>query len=113
MANTVPFLSAGDRCYLWSPGYSPLFLATPARGSAQQQRVERCVLSSLASANTAQHAVVEQCIGKLKNQFRCLQKYHALHYDPERARNLATGCAILHNVCLHSSVPESAPDPFV
>ncbi|CAN7985904.1 unnamed protein product, partial [Ixodes hexagonus] len=49
----------------------------------------------------------------LKNRFRCLQRYRALHYDPDRACNIATACAILHNVCLYSSIPEPAPEPLV
>lgn len=42
----------------------------------------------------------------LKNRFRCLQRYRALHYDPDKATDIITACAILHNICLYCKVPE-------
>lgn len=45
-------------------------------------------------------SVVERCIGLLKSRFRCLQRYRALHYEPERAANIVAACAVLHNLCL-------------
>lgn len=42
---------------------------------------------------------VEQAFGVLKMRFRCLQRYRTLHFAPDRAANIVTACAILHNIC--------------
>lgn len=54
-------------------------------------------------------SIVERCIGMLKNRFRCLQRYRTLHYDPAKATNIVTVCAILHNICIHCNLPEPEP----
>ncbi|KAH7965647.1 hypothetical protein HPB49_009260 [Dermacentor silvarum] len=45
------------------------------------------------------HLLVERCIGLLNSRFRCLQKYHALHYEPDRAANIIAAGVVLHNLC--------------
>nr|XP_050027951.1 putative nuclease HARBI1 [Dermacentor andersoni] len=52
------------------------------------------------TAHAAMRSVVERCIGLLKSRFRCLQRYRALHYEPDRAANILAACAVLHNLCL-------------
>nr|XP_054919806.1 putative nuclease HARBI1 [Dermacentor andersoni] len=52
------------------------------------------------TAHAAMRSVVERCIGLLKSRFRCLQRYRALHYEPERVANIVAACAVLHNLCL-------------
>ncbi|XP_065300951.1 putative nuclease HARBI1 [Dermacentor albipictus] len=52
------------------------------------------------TAHAAMWSVVERCIGLLKSPFRCLQRYRALHYEPDRAANIVAACAVLHNLCL-------------
>ncbi|XP_070386369.1 putative nuclease HARBI1 [Dermacentor albipictus] len=52
------------------------------------------------TAHAAMRSVVERCIGLLKSRFRCLQRYRALHYEPDRAANIVAACVVLHNLCL-------------
>nr|XP_050038379.1 putative nuclease HARBI1 [Dermacentor andersoni] len=52
------------------------------------------------TAHVAVRSVVERYIGLLKSRFRCLQRYRALHYEPDRAANIVAACAVLHNLCL-------------
>ncbi|KAH7942095.1 hypothetical protein HPB49_020527 [Dermacentor silvarum] len=52
------------------------------------------------TAHTSVRSVVERCIGLLKSRFRCLQRYRALHYEPDRATNIVAACTVLHNLCL-------------
>ncbi|XP_072142665.1 putative nuclease HARBI1 [Dermacentor andersoni] len=50
--------------------------------------------------HASMRSVVERCIGLLKSRFRCLQRYRALHYEPDRTANIVAACAVLHNLCL-------------
>nr|XP_050036101.1 putative nuclease HARBI1 [Dermacentor andersoni] len=52
------------------------------------------------TAHAAMRSVVERCIGLLKSRFRSLQRYRALHYEPDRAANIVAACVVLHNLCL-------------
>ncbi|XP_077507094.1 uncharacterized protein LOC144116251 [Amblyomma americanum] len=55
--------------------------------------------------HSALRSVVERTIGVLKSQFRCLQRYRALHYEPEVAAKIVVACAVLHNVCIYARQP--------
>ncbi|KAH7932913.1 hypothetical protein HPB49_004892 [Dermacentor silvarum] len=55
--------------------------------------------------HTAMRAVVERCIGILKERYRCLQKYRALHHEPGRAGHIVAACVTLHNICLAAGEP--------
>lgn len=44
--------------------------------------------------------LIELCIGRLKNVFRCLHKHRVLHYSPLTASNIIYACATLHNIRL-------------
>ncbi|CAN7987246.1 unnamed protein product, partial [Ixodes hexagonus] len=101
-------LIESNECLLGDSGY-PLepWLLTPIPGNPTGAEEE------FNKKHRSTRSVVERCIGMLKNRFRCLQRYRALHYDPERACNIATACAILHNICLYSTIPEPAPEPLV
>ncbi|KAG0414179.1 hypothetical protein HPB47_008679 [Ixodes persulcatus] len=85
--------------------------------SDENSAVHQCTVSHVLHEVT--NAIIDhlgpswRCIGMSKNRFRCLQRYRALHYDPDRACNIATACAILHNVCLYSTIPEPSPEPLV
>lgn len=61
------------------------------------------------SAHSSLRSVVERTIGVLKSRFRCLQRYRALHYEPETAAKIVAACAVLHNVCIYSRLPQLAP----
>ncbi|KAH7952848.1 hypothetical protein HPB49_001765 [Dermacentor silvarum] len=52
------------------------------------------------TAHASMRSVVERCIGLLKSRLRCLQRYRALCYEPDRAANIVAACAVLHNLCL-------------
>ncbi|KAH6926143.1 hypothetical protein HPB50_015290 [Hyalomma asiaticum] len=54
--------------------------------------------------------VVERCIGVLKSRFRCLQRYRALLYKPDRAAGIVSACAALHNIALEAGEPVLAED---
>ncbi|KAH6947847.1 hypothetical protein HPB50_021832 [Hyalomma asiaticum] len=54
--------------------------------------------------------VVERCIGVLKSRFRCLQRYRALLYKPDRAAGIVSACAALHNIALEAGEPVFAED---
>lgn len=60
-------------------------------------------------AHRPTRAIVERCIGTLKNLFRWLQRYWTLHYDPVKTTNIVTACGILRNICLHCNMPEHEP----
>ncbi|XP_040079079.1 putative nuclease HARBI1, partial [Ixodes scapularis] len=99
-----------NECLLGDSGY-PLepWLLTPIPGRPAEQTPE----AEFNKRHRSTRSIVERCIGMLKNRFRCLQRYRALHYDPDRACNIATACAILHNVCLYSTISEPSPEPLV
>lgn len=84
-----------------------LWLLTPILGSPAVQTPE----AEFNKRHCFTRSILERCIGMLKNRFRCLQRYHSLHCDPDRARNIATACAILHNV--YSTIPEPSPKLLV
>ncbi|KAJ8914226.1 hypothetical protein NQ315_003589 [Exocentrus adspersus] len=64
----------------------------------------------LNSAVKTAGCTIERCNGVLKNRWRCLLKHHTLHYTPTMAGKIINTCVVLHNMCLHYNVPESAYD---
>ncbi|XP_042149273.1 putative nuclease HARBI1 [Ixodes scapularis] len=101
-------LIQADECLLGDSGY-PLepWLLTPVAGNPAGAE------AAFNRKHRSTRSIVERCIGMLKNKFRCLQGYRALHYDPERACNIATACVVLHNVCIYCTIPEPVPEPLV
>ncbi|XP_072144204.1 putative nuclease HARBI1 [Dermacentor andersoni] len=81
----------GDSGYPLEP-----WLLTPVTGHPPIHTAE----GRYNTAHAAMRSVVERCIGLLKSRFRCLQRYRALHYQPERAATIVAACAVLHNLCL-------------
>nr|XP_050042529.2 putative nuclease HARBI1 [Dermacentor andersoni] len=81
----------GDSGYPLEP-----WLLTPVTGHPPIHTAE----GRYNTAHAAMRSVVERCIGLLKSCFRCLERYRALHYEPERAANIVAACAVLHNLCL-------------
>ncbi|XP_037555700.2 putative nuclease HARBI1 [Dermacentor silvarum] len=81
----------GDSGYPLEP-----WLLTPVPGHPPAHTAE----GRYNTAHASMRSVVERCIGLLKSRFRCLQRYRALHYEPERAANIVAACAVLHNLCL-------------
>ncbi|CAN7942150.1 unnamed protein product, partial [Ixodes hexagonus] len=92
------FMRENQKASTWSDSGYPLepWLLTPVPGNHATGTDE----ARFNQAHRSTRSVVERCIGILKNRFRCLQSYRALHYDPIRSCNIVTACAILHNVCL-------------
>ncbi|KAH6945106.1 hypothetical protein HPB50_007251 [Hyalomma asiaticum] len=60
--------------------------------------------------HTSMRNVVGKCIGVLKSRFRCLQRYRALLYKPDRAAGIVSACAALHNIALEAGEPVFAED---
>ncbi|XP_072142672.1 putative nuclease HARBI1 [Dermacentor andersoni] len=81
----------GDSGYPLEP-----WLLTPVTGHPPIHTAE----GRYNTAHASMRSVVERCIGPLKSRFRCLQRYRALHYEPDRAANIVAACAVLHNLCL-------------
>lgn len=54
---------------------------------------------------------IERCIGVLKSRFRCLSIERKLRYSPEKAGNIATACAVLHNLCVAGNLDIPEPEP--
>ncbi|KAH7942015.1 hypothetical protein HPB49_019842 [Dermacentor silvarum] len=81
----------GDNGYPLEP-----WLLTPVPGHPPTHIAE----GRYNTAHASMRSVVEHCIGLLKSRFRCLQRYRALHYEPDRAANIIAACAVLHNLCL-------------
>ncbi|XP_046406372.1 putative nuclease HARBI1 [Ischnura elegans] len=57
------------------------------------------------AAHCATRSVVERLFGVLKGRWRCLLRDRTLHYHPQRASDIISVCAILHNILLHFGVP--------
>ncbi|XP_072143787.1 putative nuclease HARBI1 [Dermacentor andersoni] len=72
------------------------WLLTPLTGHPPMHTAE----GRYNTAHAAMRSVVERCIGLLKSRFRSLQRYRALHYEPDRAANIVAACVVLHNLCL-------------
>ncbi|KAH7950532.1 hypothetical protein HPB49_025508 [Dermacentor silvarum] len=81
----------GDSGYPLEP-----WLLTPVPGHPPAHTAE----GRYNTAHASMRSVVERCIRLLKSRFRCLQRYRALHYEPDRAANIVAACAVLHNLCL-------------
>ncbi|KAH6939773.1 hypothetical protein HPB50_021577 [Hyalomma asiaticum] len=60
--------------------------------------------------HTSMRNVVGRCIGVPKRRFRCLQRYRALLYKPDRAAGIVSACAALHNITLEAGEPVFAED---
>ncbi|XP_064483854.1 putative nuclease HARBI1 isoform X1 [Ornithodoros turicata] len=90
----------GDLGYPLEP-----WLMTPFRAPASDKEV------AYNAAHSRTRVRIEQCFGLLKMRFRCLQRYRTLHFAPDRACNIITACAVLHNMCISYNLPEHAEDP--
>ncbi|XP_049269947.1 putative nuclease HARBI1 [Rhipicephalus sanguineus] len=89
-------------CLLGDSGYtSESWLLTPVPGRPASGTPE----SDQNKAHTAMRNVVERCIGVLKSRFRCLHRYRALLYNPDRAATIIAACAALHNIALAAREP--------
>ncbi|XP_037572151.1 putative nuclease HARBI1 [Dermacentor silvarum] len=91
IAKAGEHLLLGDSDYPLEP-----WLLTPVPGHPPAHTEE----GRYNTAHASMRSVVERCIGLLKSRFRCLQRYRALHYEPDRAANIVAACAVLHNLCL-------------
>lgn len=90
-APTLP----GDLGYPLEP-----WLLTPFRSPASSKE------EAFNNAHRRTRVRIEQCFGVLKMRFRCLQRYRTLHFAPDRAGNIVTACAVLHNMCIAYNMPE-------
>ena len=58
-------------------------------------------------------AIIERCFGVLKSRFRCLDKSGGtLLYSADKACQLFTACAVLHNFCIDRKIT-TIVDPAV
>ncbi|KAH6929530.1 hypothetical protein HPB50_002336 [Hyalomma asiaticum] len=91
----------GDSGYPLEP-----WLLTPVSGNPAPGTPE----AEYNKEHTSMRNVVERCIGVLKSRFRCLQRYQALLYKPDRAAGIVSACAALHNIALEAGEPVFAED---
>ncbi|KAJ8930519.1 hypothetical protein NQ314_016666 [Rhamnusium bicolor] len=98
-----------ERCYnegdrnSWLLGYSgyPLqpWLMVPFQNAAPNSPEDRYNQRHALARNC-----IERCNGVLKTRFRCLLSKRTLRYDPETVGDIATACAVLHNMCIAANV---------
>ncbi|KAH6931421.1 hypothetical protein HPB50_024389 [Hyalomma asiaticum] len=91
----------GDSGYLLET-----WLLTPIPGNLAPGTPE----SECNKEHTSMRNVVGRCIGVLKSRFRCLQRYRALLYKPDRAAGIVSACAALHNITVEAGEPVFAED---
>ncbi|KAH6945633.1 hypothetical protein HPB50_009336 [Hyalomma asiaticum] len=82
------------------------WLLTPIPGNLAPGTPE----SECNKEHTSMRNVVGRCIGVLKSRFRCLQRYRALLYKPDRAAGIVSACAALHNITVEAGEPVFAED---
>ncbi|XP_064479664.1 putative nuclease HARBI1 [Ornithodoros turicata] len=90
----------GDLGYPLEP-----WLMTPFRNPASHKE------TAYNRAHSRTRVRIEHCFGVLKMRFRCLRRYRTLHFAPDRACNIITGCAVLHNMCIAYNLTDPADDP--
>lgn len=81
----------GDSSYPLEP-----WLLTPIPGHPPAHTAE----GRYNAAHAGMWNVVRYCIKLLKSRFHCLQRCHALQYEPEPAADIVAACAALHNLSL-------------
>lgn len=89
------FIYKGDSAYPSEP-----WILTPLPNAAPGTPEYRFTL-----AHSKARSVVERLFGVLKATWRCLSRQRILMYEPTKAAEIITACAVLHNMRLRYNVP--------
>ncbi|XP_044755625.1 putative nuclease HARBI1 isoform X2 [Coccinella septempunctata] len=91
------FYLLGDSGYPLRPWLLTPLEDDPLPGSAEERYNQK---------HRSTRSIIERCNGLLKMRFRCLLKHRVLHYEPRVASKIINACAVLHNMCIESNIPE-------